>query len=167
MIAPGKKGYSPKEIIDLFDDDIDEIIAGLAEVELTPQEAVDLSELVATLNGVREAVGHELVPLPPALHRQINKCAKRGMRKGGGRKGRPSDSLLIGWLKDDVVEQAELRKDELKIPDDVRNLTDAEGRAYEEAADTLRDYGIKRGLSIDALKKRRRPKIKQKRLSGV
>jgi hypothetical protein len=105
-----------RRIFDVFDDDIDEMLEALAETRLTRQEAVHLSEITANVNVVRKAVGRELAVLPPTVHLQINEYAKRGMRKGQGRKGKgkwPRDSFLTKYLKGEVVEWGRELKEEL------------------------------------------------------
>jgi hypothetical protein len=147
----------------LEDGDIGAKAADLAERDLHPQEVLDLSEFIHGLNVQRHALGRELVVLPPKLHLQLNAFAKRGMRKGGGRKkkGWSKKNLGIRFILGLTLENALDRKRQLyeqsrsnaaqsrraKAP---INKVQAESQAAEEARDDLLQYGI--DLAVDTIK---------------
>ena len=92
------KGFSNDDKAALYDEPIEDILADIEGVTLDPLDATELSDIVAAVNAERKRQERELVALPPALHRQINAYAKRGMLKGGGR-SRPRDSRLTRLFK--------------------------------------------------------------------
>lgn len=80
------KGFSESDIAVLYDDLIEVMLTDIKGTVLEPRDAMDLSEIAAAVNALREREGRELAALPPALHRQINEYAVQGMHKGHGRR---------------------------------------------------------------------------------
>jgi hypothetical protein len=152
----GRKGFSTTELFNLFDEIIDDVLADPWE-EVTPKEAVGLSEIVAILNVERKATGRELVALPPWVHLQVNACAKKGMLKGKGRKGQPREAL-IDFLIETVLRVANENKYELKDSGAVETLLEAENQALKDAAKTLLEHGMKnkRGFAKPGIERLRK-----------
>jgi hypothetical protein len=137
------KGFTTRELFEEYDGIIDDMLADPWS-EVTPQEAVGLSEIVAIVNVERQAAGRpELVALPPWVHLQVNACAKRGMLKGGGRKGQPR-SPLIKWFLEMVLIDAKEAKYELLRSGAAQSLPKAENQALEDAVKTLREHGFEK-----------------------
>ena len=139
-----RKGFSDSDIAVLYEDTIEEFLAGVEGTTLDPREAMDVSEIVAAVNIERKNRGEELVALPPALHLQINEYAKQGMYKGKGRKYPRSDSFLKKWFLDAMAEMARERKEALEKSGTVKNKLEASFQAAEEIGAEMRAHGLKR-----------------------
>ena len=121
-----------------FDEIIVDMLDGWDKV--APQDAVELAEIVHAVNVRRRADGREPVALPLTVERRLIECAKRGMQRGQGRKGRPRKSYAEELLREAIVSLAKERKDDL-VATGMRatGTNSAEDRAAEEASER---YGL-------------------------
>jgi len=107
--------FSENDLFVLYGDLIKEMLPEWTTRDPKPRSALDFSLALAAVNVERERLGQELLPLPTALHRQINEYARNGMYKGGGRR-HPNDSHLTTQFKEaalsDVAAHARKRKQE-------------------------------------------------------
>jgi len=148
------KGLSEADIVVLYDELIEDILAGIEAQPLDPRDAMDLSVIVAAVNAARKPEGRELVALPPALHSQINEYAKQGMPKG---RGRPRSNYLKTLFLESMDDMATERKEALIRSGLVRNKLEASLQAAEEIAVEVRAHGLKRSdeTVLKSMSKRR------------
>lgn len=150
-----KAGFSQLELWHRYDDILEDLIASIeTTTRLHPRDAMDVSELVASVNAERKLRGQKLFSLPPAIHLQINEYAKFGMYKGTGPDFPRPHSMLKKQLIEDWQEIAKERKDALQKSGEftfadgtvgtIRNKLEAKDQAAIDTARDMRAHGLKR-----------------------